>query len=229
MTTKTLFRAFVFTLGSATCGVTLSTSASACGGEWMPFLEIEEVDYRPMVLRQAEKALDEGRYQAAAGMVIRAMPHIKTLDAKHSLVARAQHVLAVAAVRHGGVLPLKLELPERIHGTWLGASTEDRQANLSWAVQALKAVSQHRENDPSLEAELAEAHAALGNHTEAREILERLAKKDLLSTPESWSALARLRGTAGDATGRAAAAKRCAAMARTPATCDLDNSRESAS
>ncbi len=79
---------------------------------------------------------------------------------------------------------------------------------------ALRAVSATKAGDPSVKTELAEALARLESHRqEARGILEELAKKDLIASPEGYAALAELRRAAGDEPGQRAAAERCRAMA----------------
>src|SRR5690606_39770256 len=40
-----------------------ATDAAACGGEWIPEVEI---DFRPQGVARAEKALEQGKYVAAA-------------------------------------------------------------------------------------------------------------------------------------------------------------------
>jgi len=55
-------------------GLSTSASALACGGDWFPEVQ---VDPRIHGLREAEKSLNRGDYVAAAGSVVRMMPHIK--------------------------------------------------------------------------------------------------------------------------------------------------------
>jgi hypothetical protein len=50
-------------------------------------------------------------------------------------------------------------------------------------------------------------------------LLTRLADKDLLTTPEAYAALAKLKGEAGDQDGRLAALQRCRAMAKDAKLC----------
>ena len=105
-TTRSMQWALVMSV--VTAGVVSAARASACGGEWVPaMMEMTpQVDYRPQGVARAEKNLENGDYRAAAGAIIRMMPHIKSLKVKQSssIVARAQRVLAVAAVRSGGQL-----------------------------------------------------------------------------------------------------------------------------
>lgn len=227
---RNLFAHSLFIASAAFAASTIATDASACGGEWYPYVEIEQVDYRPMVVGQAEKAIEKGDLKGAAGMIIRAMPHIKTLTpSKAKIVERAQRVLAVATIRNNGTLPLKYELPQRIQDTWLGATAEDRDANLQWAVSSLEKIAETKKDDPSLQTELAEGLAKLGKEQEAKTSLEQLAAKDLISTAEGWATLAQLRGTSGDTAGQGLAMKRCTSMAKQPETCVAGSNGNAAS
>ncbi len=206
-------------------GVSLFTGgqASACGGEWIPAVEMmQQVDYRPQGVARAEKDLQGGKYAAAAGAIIRMMPHIKSLTAKESssIVARAQHVLAVATVRSEGKLAIRREVPKFVQGSWLGTTPEQRRVNLEFAAATLRRVSELKDSDPQVQSELGEALAQLsGREAEAKTLLEKLADKDLIATPEGYAALARLRKSGGDQTGQVAALKRCQAMSEDPKIC----------
>ena len=197
--------------------------ASACGGEWIPALEsMDHVDYRPQGVARAERDLEQGRYSAAAGAILRMMPHVKSLQAKESasIVARAQRVLAVATARGGGTLNIQHEVPKFIQGTWLGQSAQERRTNLEFAVATLEHLSELKKDDPAVQTELAEALAGLDDRqAEAKELLEKLAKKDLVSTPEGYATLAKLRKSHGDDAGHVAAVKRCQAMSENPQVC----------
>jgi hypothetical protein len=200
------------------------SEASACGGEWYPYMEIEEIDHRPMVMKRAEEALEAGKFDAAAGYVIRAIPHIKRIKVgKATITDRATRVLAVAIAREDGALPVKYQVPQRLHGTWLGTTSEDRAENLEWAVTTLRALGEEKKDDPALQTELAEALAKAGEQVEARKTLEGLAKKDLIASPEGWAVLADLRDQAGDQAGSQVAMGRCKAMARDPQYCMVDS------
>jgi predicted Zn-dependent protease len=170
---------------------------------------------------RAEKAMEKGQHVAAAGMIIRMMPHIKSLKPSSSpLVSRAIHTLAVATARNDGALPLSKELPNYVQGSWIGKTGEDRAKNLDWSIGELRTLSVAKKDDAALETDLAEALSKVDSHKkEARQMLERLAKKDLVATPEGYAALARLRSESGDAAGTKLALKRCEAMADADAVC----------
>ncbi len=206
-------------VGLATFAVAGSSGeAKACGGEWYPAIQI---DHRVDGVARAEKALSKGNHVAAAGMVIRMMPHIATLKPSSSkLVSRAIHTLAVATARSDGALPLDKELPGYVQSSWIGKSDQDRAKNLDWSVASLRKLHAAKKDDVSVETDLAEALSKVDTHKkEAREILERLAKKDLVASPEGYAALARLRKEAGDSKGTKLALKRCEEMASSDAIC----------
>jgi hypothetical protein len=195
-----------------------SSDASACGGAWMEYIEI---DHRIQGIAQAEKLFNKGKVNEAAASVVRMMPHVANLKAKRSkLVERGQRMLAVAVARSDGALPVDKEVPNYAQGTWIGKNDKDRAQNLEWAVSTLKSIRELKKDDPAVETDLGEAMSKVESHQgEAREILERLAKKDLVATPEGYAALAKLRNKAGDAKGQKLAMQRCESMAKTAAIC----------
>lgn len=220
-TSKTLV--FVVAAGCFAALGAAAEPASACGGEWAPEVQI---DYRIHGIARAEKQFDEGKVTEAAASVIRMMPHIATLNPRRStLVERAQRILAVAAARNDGKLAVAREVPDYAQGTWLGKTAEQRQKNLDFASHALRQINDIKKDDPSAQTDLAEALAQIPEHrNEARQILEGLAKKDLIASPEGYAALAELRSLAGDAQGQKLALERCAKMAKSSATCAADGS-----
>ena len=193
--------------------------ALACGGEWFPVMQ---VDPRIKGVDKAEDALDEGRTLAAAGSVVRMIPHIKTLKpTRTKLIQRAHRVLALAVVRFDGALPVEREVPSYAQGTWIGRNDAERAANLEWAVDTLREIDKVKKSDPASQTELAEALARVdSSRDEARTILEDLAKRDLVTSPEGYAALASLRQRAGDDAGRRAALERCRSMAHGGTVCD---------
>ena len=211
---------WVVALG-ACMGITVfAEHARACGGEWYPEVMI---DPRIHGVAQAEKALANGNRLAAAASVLRMMPHIKSLKSKPgSLVARAERVLAVALSRSQGALPVGSEVPAEVLGSWRGAAAGESAANMQWSVAVLKRQSESKSDDVALKTDLAEAMARISeHHAEARTILEDLAKRDLIASPEGYAALASLRSQSGDADGQKLALKRCAAMAKSQDACVL--------
>ncbi len=199
---------------------TFAPRAEACGGGWWPEVNI---DYRVEGIARAEKQLANGRYLAAAGSVIRMIPHIHDYKkaSKDPIVNRALRVLAVATARAGGDLgALAKEVPSELHARYLPKTAEARHDRLAWAVSALEMVRATKKNEPTLDSELGEAMAQLGgSEAKAKVLLEKLAQEDLLTTPESYRSLARLRADAGDESGRVAALERCKTMAKDGAIC----------
>jgi len=198
----------------------LAQDARACGGEWYPEVMI---DPRIHGVAQAEKSLTNGNRLAAAASVIRMIPHIKSLKSKPgSLVARAERVLAVALSRSQGALPVGAEVPDYALGAWRGVGAGESAANMAWSVSVLKRQSEGQSDDVSLKTDLAEAMARIPEQrVEARNILEELAKRDLIASPEGYAALASLRSQSGDLDGQKLALKRCEAMAKNQDACVL--------
>lgn len=216
------------TVALAMSVVSLLTSASAlaCGGEWYPELQI---DPRIHGVAEAERSLAKGDYVAAAGAVVRMMPHIKTLEAKSDpLVARAERVLAVSIARSNGKLALEREVPREYLGHWLGKSREEQDKSLAWSVSALRTELTLKKDDPSLQTELGEALSRLDTgKDEARTLLESLAARDLVATPQGYKALAELRQQKGDEAGQQLAMKRCESMAASSKVCESSAPRAS--
>jgi hypothetical protein len=195
-----------------------SASALACGGEWFPEVQ---VDPRIHGVLEAEKSVAKGNYVAAAGSVVRMMPHLKTLDAKKDpLVARAERVLAVAIERSGGKLALAQEVPSEYLGHWQGTSRADHDKNMAWSVSTLRQELTLKKDDPGVQTQLGEALSQVdGGAEEARALLESLASRDLVATPEGYKALAQLRSQKGDQAGEQLAMKRCESMAASSKVC----------
>jgi len=200
--------------------VSLLTSASslACGGDWYPEVQI---DPRIRGVAEAEKSLAKGNYLAAAGSVVRMIPQIERLQPKGDpLLARAKRVLAVAIARGGGRLALEQEVPAAVLGHWSGTTKLDRGKNLAWSVDTLRRELSLQKEDPGLMTELGEALAKLdGGQDEARAILESLAARDLIGSPQGYKALADLRQQTGDEAGQQLAMKRCESMASSSRVC----------
>lgn len=209
-----------FTLGACMAVSALTQDAKACGGEWYP-----EVTRDPRIdgVARAEASLQNGRAVAAAASVIRMIPHIKSLTSKPgSLVARAERVLAVALSRAQGALPIAREVPPEARGSWQGSEQGESAANLEWSVAVLQRQAAAQSEDVSVQTDLAEAMSRVpARRAEARRMLEALAERDLIASPEGYAALASLRSDAGDAAGQKLALARCEAMAKSQAACLL--------
>jgi predicted Zn-dependent protease len=114
------------------------------------------------------------------------------------------------------------EVPSEVLGAWRGAGAGESAANLAWSVAVLKRQSESKTDDVGLKTDLAEAMARIPEqHAEARTILEELAKRDLIASPEGYAALASLRSQSGDTDGQKLALKRCEAMAKSQDACIL--------
>jgi len=216
------------TVAVALCAIGLlgSASALACGGDWYPELQI---DPRIHGVARAEEAMTKGDYVAAAGFVVRMMPHIKTLDAQRDpLVARAERVLAVSIARSSGKLGLEQEVPSEFLGHWQGRTQTEQSESLAWSVSALRGELKNKKDDPALTTDLAEALSKQdGGRDEARTLLEALAARDLVATPQGYKALAELRRERGDEAGQRVAMKRCESMATGSGVCEPSAPRAS--
>jgi hypothetical protein len=218
MTLKKKHRIWAAALCACVGTAVLTDPAQACGGEWYPVMQ---VDPRIHGVARAESALSSGKASIAAASVIRMMPHIKSLKAKAgSLVGRAERVLALALARFDGSLPLEREVPREVVGSWLGDKPGQAQQNLAWSIAVLRRQADAKSDDVSLKTDLAEALARSPEHrAEARVILEELAGRDLVASPEGYATLAALRSASGDQNGQKLALQRCEAMAKSQAAC----------
>jgi len=201
-----------FALGLAALAAipSLSHEAAACGDVFIP-----EVDHRIQGLANAEKSMKDGKLVASAQSIVRMFPEIRTVNpGKDGMLQRAQRTLAIAIVRTDGAIDLD--------PTWRGKTQAERAKNVTWAVQALERVRQQRPNDPSVDTDLGEALSKVdGRHEEARNLLQGLADRDLVSTPEGYAVLGKLQEEAGNNEARDAAVKRCAAMAKDGSICQV--------
>jgi hypothetical protein len=180
-----------------------SSEAVACG-ESIAF----EIDPNVLLLSQAEGSLNNGKPRSAALDAIKAFPKIK--DAKPGsshLLPRAQRIVAMAIVRTDGMLTA---------GKLFTASTSDECCvNLEWAVGTLRCLSAAKKNNPAAQTDLAEGLARLPEtQSEALASLDKLARKDLVTSAHGYATLAKLRKAAGDAEGHDAAMKKYEALAK---------------
>jgi hypothetical protein len=93
---------------------------------------------------------------------------------------------------------------------------------MAWSVQVLKRQADAKSDDVALKTDWAEAMARLPEYrAEARTILEDLAARDLIASPEGYASLAALRSQSGDTNGQKLALQRCEAMAKSQDACVL--------
>ena len=188
------------------------------------------VDRDMQRLSRAEKALKNGRFKrafklarrshsGAIGLALkkgRNAPRIRRSKRQTPAMAkndrRAIRVMAVATVRTGGKTGLRANI---------AGSNQARTQNLSWAVERLRDASKTRPHDSLLKTRLGEALAALPRYeTEAKEMLESLAKEDLLADAYGYAAFAGVLRATGEREGAEEALKRCRAMARSKSICE---------
>jgi hypothetical protein len=184
------------------------TEAVACG-ESIAF----EVDPNVLLLSSAETNLSGGKPRAAALDALKVFPKIKSAaPGSSNLLPRAQRIVAMAIVRTDGLLSAGKEFQ--------ASTADERRANLEWAQSTLRRLSAAKKNNPSVETDLGEALARLPEtQTEALATLDKLARKDLVTSAYGYATLASLRKDAGDDAGSDAAFKKYEALAKKkPAT-----------
>jgi hypothetical protein len=173
------------------------------------------VDVAARSVRRAEALLADGAHRAAIQEALATFPEALQLThraRRAGLFARAQRVVALAAVRSGGAV--------RLGNHMSGKTAEQRAANLAWAALVLR--HHHaRTHDVVVAAELAEALAATPvGRAEAHAILKELGDGDVLPTARAWALLAQLEQERGDATAAARAGRRCREIAPNGDTCE---------
>jgi predicted Zn-dependent protease len=186
------------------CGALLlgARRAPACGNAVS--IEEERVDK----VMAAEKWLRTGRAKESAQLLIQHFPTLKTIEPKDKLILRARRILALAVVRTDGLLPVP---------AFAATTSEDRRKNLEWAVQAMRESDADAPGLPIVRANLAEALATLPEHQqEAFDILDGLARRDVLPTTQGYHTLAHLRALVGDDEGARAALQKHASLAKAP-------------
>jgi hypothetical protein len=194
--------AVLFSLTVIPAGVLPARSALACKNS----IAAAE-DRMVQVLTEADAHLREGRPGAALQLTLQHHPDLKTARDGDRFTARAQRIFAAALVRMEGLASVR----------GFDASTSDeRRANLEWAVVTLRSADRRQKNNPAIQAELAEALSALPEHQqEAFHMLEDLARRDLVPNPYAYRALGRLRRLAGDEAAARAALEKAEMLHRT--------------
>ncbi len=169
-------------MAGCACLLAVPGDAGACHNT-----TLQRIDPAVATIGEAERLVDGGNPKEAVRWVVTASPTFAASEpGKSPLGDRALSVLARAAARSGG---------EHFLGHGSDApSTEDKQAALAWSVRTLRALAAARPGEPAPETHLAEALAAMPAHqAEARAMLERLARAELVTSPQGYAALAKLR------------------------------------
>jgi Flp pilus assembly protein TadD len=210
----------VLALALVPAAFVLSTAADlgdarACGMS----IRMDPTPQRPTPVQEiarAEKSLESGQNLAAAQAILGTFPRIRTTTAgANPLETRALRVFSLAIVRSEGSVDEK-----KAHVASANGVDWTPKANLEWAVQALREIDEKRPNDPTVQADLGEALSkTAAGQAESLEILQGLARKDLMGSPHAYAALAKLRTHSGDSAGAEAAIKRCEEMSKTPGIC----------
>jgi hypothetical protein len=163
----------------------------------------------------AERALRAGDHQRAAVFALRLHRDLRNIRTKAPLISRAQRVVALVAVRSGGLW---------FDGKKLSAKSDaERGANLDWALSTLRRRQIEKLDHPGRLSDLGEALSLWRkHHDEARRILEYLAERDLMTSAHGWAALSRLRSELGDESGSARALGRCRKLTKLGEVCSKD-------
>ena len=197
----------------AVSAVAMTPDAHACGMS----VRMEPTPQKPTPVQEvakAEKALEGGQHLAAAKSILGSFPRVRSATAgENPLETRALRVFALAVVRSNGAAN------EKAAGV-AAAEVWTPGASIAWAVQSLREIDAKRPNDPTVQADLGEALAkTMHGKKEALGILQALAQKDLMGSPQAYAALATLRTETGDLAGAEAAIKRCAEMSKGAGVC----------
>ncbi|WAS93538.1 hypothetical protein [Nannocystis punicea] len=172
------------------------------------------VDVTNRSVRRAEQLLADGAHAAAVKEVLATFPEAVQLThraRRPGLFARAQRVLALAAVRSGGGVRLASHMS--------GKTASHRTAALAWSAMLLR-LHHARSDDVVVRAELAEALAALpAERAGAYALLKELGDGDVLPTARAWALLAELERDRGDATAAERAGRRCREIAPDDPVC----------
>lgn len=148
------------------------------------------------LINQAEVALAEGNARAALILLDRKLGIDELFSRNAKLEQRLERLWAVARLRAG------------------------EAADIGRAIKVLREQLETEKANPWLKVRLAEALSRTTQGIEeARQLLEELAKQDLIVDPEGFATLATLRKRAKDLPGAEQAMTRCKAMAKKPAVC----------
>ena len=167
-----------------------------------PLLVALRADERPIEhLLLAEEALRLGKTVRAADeldairqAVAQENPRVK---------ARFERITALVAIRSSG------EWPRWVHGRAPNNSAE-REETMKEALAVLRRRANEAPDDPGRMTDLGVGlFGFTDRHGEARQVLEKLAAKDLLTTAYGYHALSRLRAAGGNKQGAAAALEMC--------------------
>jgi hypothetical protein len=176
--------------------------APACGNAVN--MEVERVS----IVLTADKMLRDGKPKATAELLMQQYPSLKTSEPKEKLVLRARRIVALAVVRTDGLLPVP---------AFAASTSDDRRKNLEWAIEAMRKSAADTPDNPVVQAALAEALATLPEHQqEAFDILDRLARRDVLPSAHGYHTLGHLRHLVGDTEGERSALEKSAKLTKAP-------------
>lgn len=206
-----IFRAHHLVAGAALAFTTLAYTApaDACGRA----IELE-VEPATVLLAKADKLLEKGDYLAAAR---KADQSEDSHDATWSQIWWRSRILAQAAIRSNGEVA-----PGIKYGRAKTKKLSTKRKNVRKAVATLERMlkKEAKADDPVLLSLYGEGLAQLpGRQGEATKVLAQLADDDLITSAQTWAALAELRAQNGDATEATEARTYCQAMVGEGGSC----------
>ncbi len=182
-------------VGIALCATVVCArgDATACGHSMLT-----KTDPTVVILAEAERLVDNGNPKDAIAWVATANPRFATSEVGSGpLATYALSVLARAVVRSDGRhRPLALFPIPTANGAEATASDEEaaRVAALAWAAATLAAVREKAPDDPARTTAYAEALARdPARQGEALALLIDLERSSLMTSPQGYAALAKLR------------------------------------
>jgi hypothetical protein len=170
---------------------------------------VREIDWAVLSVQAAERALNDGDPYGARDQIPKMLSALDKQEQEHEDVSglrdRASRIRALVDVRLDPV----------------GHARGERRETLAGAATTLARLADEHPNDAARLTDLGEALART-RPLAAKEILEDLAARDLMTTPYGYVTLARLRAADRDAKGRDEALARCLPMAKVASICRLD-------
>ena len=117
--------------------------AAACGTEVFTI-----IDHSAEGISSAERSLSKGAVASAAKQVFQVFPKLKTTKpGAGPLSDRALRILSLAATRADGAI----NVGSGVNWTMVGVTSDQKEANLLFAIDTLRKLNEKRANNPSLQ------------------------------------------------------------------------------
>jgi hypothetical protein len=199
--------AVVAMLGVACGTMAMARDARAwgCGSGEMDMYENERIN-----VANAEALLSEGKPLEAAWLIQRTWPYMsQAVPVSSSLphIAEGVRVMAQAAVRSDGAVRTGFGFASR--------TPTERWVTVEWGVTRLRMLTAAYPTSDEAKTNLGEALARFpARQAEAKQILEALASRNAIRSPEGYAALAHVRQEAGAVSDAKLAAAECTRVAQ---------------